>query len=490
MIMGCDGGALIWFRDDLRIGDQPALTAAIVRGKPVAGLYILNASGTCGARAPGAAGRWKLHGALQDLRDALATLNIPLILRSGDPSEALDSVVRSLGITAVFWSRRYEPDAVTQDKAVMAALTAKGIAAKSFNGKLLAEPWTVKTQAGGWFKVFTPFCHAARASHPDLRPLPAPDAALPWEAPPDRGDDLETWGLTPTSSTWTEPDWTEGLSARWPGGEGAAKARMGIFLEDGFKGYKEGRNVPSAPHVSGLSPYLATGEISPRQARQAVLNASEEAGGALDADFETFERELYWRDFSHSLLFFGDDITAKNHQPKFDAFPWSDDAAAFKAWTKGKTGYPIVDAGMRELWRTGYMHNRIRMITASFLTKHLLIDWRRGERWFWTTLVDADPASNPANWQWVAGSGADAAPYFRIFNPMTQGEKFDPDGSYVRAWVPELSGMPDKYLHAPWTAPESVLKTARVALGKTYPRPIVDHKAARDRALSAYKEIK
>jgi deoxyribodipyrimidine photo-lyase len=242
--------------------------------------------------------------------------------------------------------------------------------------------------------------------------------------------------------------------------------------------------------VSGLSPYLATGEISPRQARQAVLNASEEAGGALDADFETFERELYWRDFSHSLLFFGDDITAKNHQPKFDAFPWSDDAAAFKAWTKGKTGYPIVDAGMRELWRTGYMHNRIRMITASFLTKHLLIDWRRGERWFWTTLVDADPASNPANWQWVAGSGADAAPYFRIFNPMTQGEKFDPDGSYVRAWVPELSGMPDKYLHAPWTAPESVLKTARVALGKTYPRPIVDHKAARDRALSAYKEIK
>ncbi|MGZ0190329.1 MAG: cryptochrome/photolyase family protein, partial [Alphaproteobacteria bacterium] len=462
---------------------------AVARGEPVVGLYALNRPGADGARAPGAATRWKLHGALQDLRNALATLNIPLILRSGDIAETLDIVVRELEIAAVFWSRRYAPDAVAQDATVMAKLKAKGILAKSFNGKLLAEPWTVKTQAGGWFKVFTPFCRAARASHPGLRPLPAPGLAPPWENQPNLGDDLETWGLTPNSPAWSEPDWTGGLAARWPSGEGAAKARMSAFLEDGFKGYKDGRNLPWAPHVSGLSPYLATGELSPRQARQAALNASEEAGGALNADFETFERELYWRDFSYTLLFYGDDISAKNLQSKFDAFPWRDDEAAFKAWTKGETGYPIVDAGMRELWRTGYMHNRIRMITASFLTKHLLIDWRRGEQWFWATLVDADPASNPVNWQWVAGSGADAAPYFRIFNPMTQGEKFDPDGAYVRTWVPELSDMPDKYLHAPWIAPESVLKTAREALGVMYPRPIVDHKIARDRALAAYKKM-
>jgi len=480
--------ALIWFREDLRIGDQPALAAAIAPGLPVIALYVLDTMG--GVRSPGGAFRWKLHGALNNLRAALATLNIPLVLQQGDAAETLESLIQTLQVDAVFWSRRYAPDAVAQDKAIMARLKSLGTTVESFNSKLLAEPWTVKTGAGGSFKVFTPFCRAARARHSDLRPRPAPDAAHPWDTPPDLGDDLESWGLTPASPAWTEPDWTEGLNARWPGGEAAAKARMHGFLEDGFKGYKDGRNLPAAPHVSGLSPYLATGEISPRQARQAALTAAEQAGGALDADFETFERELYWRDFSHNLLFFGDDITTKNHQPKFDTFPWADDDAAFKAWTKGQTGYPIVDAGMRELWHTGYMHNRIRMVTASFLTKHLLIDWRHGEQWFWDTLVDADPASNPANWQWVAGSGADAAPYFRIFNPMTQGTKFDPDGQYVRQWVPELAGLPDKHLNTPWEAPALILEKAGVKLGETYPKPIVDHKAARERALAAYKEIK
>ncbi len=482
--------ALVWFRDDLRIGDHAALTKAVGSSGRVAALYVLDAERDDGPRQPGAAARWKRHGALTQLRQDLAALNIPLILKSGDASDIVPAQVRALGADAVYWSRRYEAGAVAQDKAIMAGLKADGATVESTNGKLLAEPWAVTTGAGGWFKVFTPFCRAARASQADLRPLPAPDPAAPWDKAPDPGDDLEGWGLTPASSAWTEPDWTPGLAEAWPGGETAAKARMQAFLEDGFKGYKDGRNLPWTSHVSGLSPYLATGEISPRQARQAALTAMEQAGGALDADFETFERELYWRDFSHNLLFHGNDIAANNHQPKFDAFPWADDDAAFTAWTKGQTGYPIVDAGMRQLWRTGYMHNRVRMIVASFLTKHLLIDWRRGERWFWDTLVDADAASNPANWQWVAGSGADAAPYFRIFNPMTQGEKFDADGRYVREWVPELAGLPDKHLHTPWAAPESALKQAHVTLGETYPQPIVEHKLARERALEAYKVIK
>ena len=480
--------ALIWFRDDLRVSDQPALAAAIARGQQVIGLYILNSIDV--TRAPGAAFRWKLHGALQNLRTALTKLNIPLVLKQGDAAETLESLVHKLEVDAVFWSRRYAPDAVAQDKAIMARLKSLGATVESFNSKLLAEPWTVKTGAGGSFKVFTPFCRAARARHSDLRPQPSPNPAFLWDTPPDLGDDLESWGLTPASAVWTEPDWTAGLSATWPSGEAAAKARMQTFLEDGFKGYKNGRNLPAARHVSGLSPYLATGEIGPRQARQAALSAAEQAGGVLDADFETFERELYWRDFSHNLLFFGDDITTNNHQSKFDAFPWADDETAFKAWSKGQTGYPIVDAGMRELWHTGYMHNRIRMVTASFLTKHLLINWRRGEQWFWDTLVDADPASNPANWQWVAGSGADAAPYFRIFNPMTQGTKFDADGQYVRKWVPELADLPDRHLNTPWEASPAMLKMAGITLGDTYPKPIIDHKAARERALAAYKGIK
>lgn len=490
---------LIWFRHDLRIGDQPALQAALSAGGHVAGLYVLE-DGQVGdpealqfpLRPLGGAARWKLFGALEALRADLASLNVPLILARGDAQSLVPEIASQLDAGSVYWTRRYAPDAVACDTAVMTALKAQGRDVKSFNGKLLAEPWSVKTGVGGWFKVFTPFCRAARtvASAATLRPLPIPESGLPWAEPPALGDDIHDWGLTPASAAWSEPDWTTGLAKAWPAGEAAAKARMQAFLADGFKGYREGRNLPASPHVSGLSPYLATGEISPRQARQAALSAAEEAGGVLDADFEAFERELYWRDFSHNLLFFGDDITANNHQPKFNAFPWADDDAGLEAWTKGQTGYPIVDAGMRELWHTGYMHNRVRMIVASFLTKHLLIDWRKGEAWFWDTLVDADAASNPANWQWVAGSGADAAPYFRIFNPMTQGQKFDSDGVYVRKWVPEIKRLPNKLLNTPWEAPEDMLRAAGVTLGKTYPEPIVNHKLARERALEAYKQIK
>ena len=468
--------ALVWFRDDLRTGDHPALAAAIARGAPVAGLYVLEEEGP---RPLGAAARWKLHGALAALERDLAALNVPLILKCGSARTILPETGRRLGAEAAFWNRRYEPAAVSVDRAVKSNLKSLGIEARSFSGTLLVEPFAVRTKAGGDFKTFTPFCEAARAlGAPE--PLSGPGPAAKWTRDVDCGARLESWSLRPT-----RPDWADGLRATWGHGEAAATSRLAVFLEDGFEGYRNGRDILAGGHVSGLSPHLRFGEISARQARMAALVRHGET-----ADFEAFERELYWRDFSYNLLHHADDLASKNVQTRFDAFPWANDEAAAEAWRRGRTGYPVVDAAMRELWRTGYVHNRARMIVASFLTKHLRIDWRVGEAWFWDTLVDADVASNPANWQWVAGSGADAAPYFRIFNPMTQGEKFDPDGAYVGKWVPELAGMPAKHIHAPWSASEGVLLAARVALGETYPRPIVDHAEARKRALAAFEATK
>lgn len=475
--------SLIWFRNDLRTSDNPALRAAAAHGEPAAGLYLLEGDNR-NLRPLGGAAHWKLHGALCALRQELKTLNIPLILLAGDPEIVVPDVAARIGATGVFWNRRYAPQEVACDKAVKTALAEAGRGPESFNGSLLVEPWQVQTGSGGRYKVFTPFCKAARGRHADLAPKPTPDAFPEWKQSPDLGEPLDNWRLKPT-----QPNWAQGMEAVWEHGGAGATRRLQAFLDDGFKGYADGRDLPATNHCSGISPHLRFGEISPRQARAAALSAAESAGGSLDRDFETFERELYWRDFSQNLLHYSDDLAAENYQQKFDAFPWRDCAADLKAWQTGRTGYPIVDAGMRQLWTTGWMHNRVRMIVASFLTKHLMIDWRAGERWFWDTLVDADIASNPANWQWVAGSGADAAPYFRIFNPMTQGKKFDPDGAYVRQWIPELARLPNKHLQTPWEAPDQVLKTAEVTLGKDYPAPIVDHKAARERALEAFKSI-
>lgn len=476
-----DGGSLFWLRDDLRTRDNPALAAACARGGPVAAVYILE---DAGARRPGAAARWKLHGALAALRLKLRLLNIPLILRRGDPRALLPDLAGALDATFVCWNRRYTPGAVAIDRTIKTDLASDGFEVASFNGALLVEPWQARPKGGGYYKVFTAFCRAARALNADLRPLPAPEPAPAWRADVGLGDALEDWSLEPTG-----PDWAGGLRAAWGHGEDAAAERLAAFLDAGFAGYRTGRDLPGAAHVSGLSPHLRFGEIGPRQVRAAAIGAAEAAGGARDGDGEAFERELYWRDFSHNLLFNVVDLETENFQPKFDRFTWRTDAAALHAWQTGQTGYPIVDAGMRQLWETGWMHNRVRMIAASFLTKHLMIDWRAGERWFWDTLVDADAASNPANWQWVAGSGADAAPYFRIFNPMTQAKKFDPQGAYVRRWVPELAGLADTHLYAPWEAPERALDAAGVKLDEDYPRPIVDHKAARERALAAFKRL-
>ena len=471
---------VVWFRRDLRLGDNPALDEAVRSGRPILPLYVLDE--TPGLRAPGGASRWWLGMSLQQLAASLHGLGSRLVLRRGAAAAVLASFVRETGAAKVVWNRLYDPGVTDRDTALKAALKGDGVAVESFNGSLLSEPWTVRNKSGEPFKVFTPFWRAARASldltelHPVATALKAPLAWPPTER-------LEAWGVQPT-----KPDWSGGFAV-WRPGEAGAHARLSDFLATGLARYAEGRDFPAAGAVSRLSPHLHFGEISPRQVWAAVDKAVN-ANPALDRNAEKFRTELGWREFSHSLLFHNPALETRNFKPAFDAFPWRDDPTAFDAWTKGLTGYPMVDAGMRELWTTGFMHNRVRMLTASFLVKHLLLDWRLGEAWFWDTLLDADRANNAAGWQWVAGSGADAAPFFRIFSPVGQGEKFDADGAYVRRWVPELARLPDGLIHSPWTSDPLILRAAGVTLGSNYPRPIVDHAVARDRALQALKQTK
>ena len=384
------------------------------------------------------------------------------------------------------WNRLYDPGDTDRDAALKAGLKAKGVAVESFNGALLSEPWSVRNKSGEPFKVFTPFWRTARTGLDLTRLHSAPKtmtAPASWPASWPAGERLETWGLQPA-----KPDWSGGFAV-WTPGEAGARGRLEDFLTTGLPHYAEGRDIPASNATSRLSPHLHFGEISPRQV-WAALDDAVETKPALDRNAEKFRAELGWREFSHALLFYNPEMESRNFKPAFDAFPWRDDPAGFKAWTQGQTGYPMVDAGMRELWTTGFMHNRVRMLAASFLVKHLLLDWRLGEAWFWDTLVDADRANNASGWQWVAGSGADAAPYFRIFSPMGQGEKFDADGAYVRRWVPELARLPDAVIHSPWAADPEALRAAGVTLGQTYPQPIVDHGFARDRALAALKHIR
>jgi deoxyribodipyrimidine photo-lyase len=338
-------------------------------------------------------------------------------------------------------------------------------------------------------KVFTPFWRAARALGDPPAPLAIPETLLFKQL--DVKTTLPSLSLEDLNLKPTKPDWSQEMAAEWQPGEKNAAAQAHLFLEERARGYSDNRNRPDMPATSKLSPHLRFGEISPRQIWHATRSAFETGKTkAPESDLDKFLAEIGWREFSYHLLFHFPKLGSENFLPRFDAFPWEENSTSLLAWQKGQTGYPIVDAGMRELWRTGWMHNRVRMITASFLIKHLMIDWRRGEEWFWDTLVDADPASNAASWQWVAGSGADAAPYYRIFAPVVQGEKFDPNGEYIRKYVPELSRLPNSLIHKPWEAPHPILKAAGITLGTTYPRPIVDHKAARERALEAFKSLK
>jgi len=464
--------ALVWFRNDLRLADNPAIAAAVKTDAPVVALYILD-DAAAGDWRRGGASRWWLHHSLDALAADLGARGVTLIFRRGMAASILDDVIGRTGAKSVFWNRLYEPWAIRRDGEIKASLRERGLTVESFNGALLFEPAKMRNKQGGPFRVFTPFWKACLAA-----PEPDPPSAAPKKlrgAPALEGDRLEDWRLLPK-----KPDWARGLRESWRPGEAAAIKRLAAFAKHGAADYGETRNAVAEEGVSRLSPHLHFGEISPRQAWCAVTAAAGDAG-------LPFLREIGWREFCHHLLVASPQMPDAPLDARFSGFPWRHDGAAFDAWTKGLTGYPMVDAGMRQLWTTGWMHNRARMIAASFLIKHLLLPWRDGEKWFWDTLVDADLANNSGGWQWVAGSGADAAPYFRVFNPVLQGEKFDPQGEYVRRWVPELRLLSNDHIHKPWEAPPAALAFAGIVLGKTYPLPMVDHASARARALAAFE---
>jgi deoxyribodipyrimidine photo-lyase len=477
---------IVWFRDDLRLSDHPALAAAAQGGAPVICLYVFDEASQAlrppRARPLGGAARWWLAQSLRALQTSLEALGAPLVLRRGPAADIVAALAREVDAAAVSWNEiAIAPHRAVADDAAT-ALAELGIAAGRLAGDLLVEPAGIRNKEGRGLRVFTPFWKRVQGLGGPPKPLPAPKRLVPVAGV--ASEKLADWDLEPT-----RPDWAGGLRENWTPGEISAQDRLTQFLQTGVAGYGGERDRPDREGTSKLSPHLRFGEISPRQVWHAARFAAAERP-AVGADIDKFLSELGWREFCRHLLFDVPDLAERNLQSSFDAFPWKTDRKALAAWQRGQTGYPIVDAGMRELWHSGVMHNRVRMVAASFLVKHLLIDWRHGEQWFWDTLVDADPASNPANWQWVAGSGADAAPYFRVFNPILQGEKFDPDGAYVRRWVPELAALPAGLIHQPWTATPLELAGANITLGKTYPLPMIDHKVGRERALAADAKVR
>ncbi len=463
---------ILWLRRELRLRDNAALLAAVASGRPVVPVFVLDED-TPGAWAPGGASRWWLHDSLASLAADLATRGAPLVLRRGLFADELPQLVAETdaaeihaGIPTEPWAR----EAIARLTRTLSVPLHLHRTATLFGGE------EIRTQAGGPYGVFTPFSRACRANLTPARPhaVPAQIAAAP--APP--SDRLEDWGLLPT-----RPDWAAGLRENWTPGEDGARRTLAAFTKNAIASYDKTRNFPGRPGTSALSPYLAFGEISAATAWYAASLAGEGRG------VEIWQNELLWREFSAHLLWHNPALPEAPLRPEYAAMPWRKDPAGLAAWQRGQTGIPIVDAGMRQLWHTGWMHNRVRMIVASFLVKHLLLPWQDGEKWFWDTLVDADLASNSAQWQWVAGCGADAAPYFRIFNPVLQGWKFDPEGDYVARWVPELAQLPPKERQAPWEAPDMLLRSAGVVLGTTYPHPLVDLAAGRARALAALETV-
>lgn len=469
---------IVWFRDDLRLVDNPALNAAASSGQKIICIFVHDEQ-SAGVRPLGGAARWWLHGSLRELDDELRRRGGRLLIHRGVASTAIPRLAANCKAAAVYWNRRYGAAERRIDEEVKTALKAQGTEGQSFNGHLLYEPWSMKTKTGGPFRVFSAFWRAAHdAGEPD-QPIPAPSRLDLFNGSFDGGPTtvkLGTLELEPLS-----PDWAGGLRSTWRRGEAGAQYQLKRFLDDRLGEYADGRDFPDRSATSRLSPYLRFGNISARQVWHAVTAAANAPHPSKPhRNLEKFRSELGWREFSYHLLYHNPDMATLNLQPKFDAMPWRNDDDELRAWQQGRTGYPIVDAGMRELWATGWMHNRVRMVVASFLVKHLLIDWRQGETWFWDTLVDADPANNTAGWQWVAGSGADAAPYFRVFNPVLQGEKFDPDGNYVKRWLPELAGLSSSIIHRPWKQPGCLAR---------YPARIVEHDEARQRALRSYKHL-
>jgi deoxyribodipyrimidine photo-lyase len=466
--------SIVWFRQDLRVADHAALTAAVAAGGPVVPVYIMDDE-SAGPWAMGSASRWWLHHSLVSLGETLRSLGAPLVLRRGRAEVVLPALMAETGAREIHAGRMHEPWARAVDTAV------ERVAPGSLHlhrTSTLFDLDGINTKTGGIYGVYTPFARTLRERGAPAPALPAPARLDGGTAPTDR---LEDWGLLPT-----RPDWASGFRATWVAGEAAAADRMAAFVAKAVHGYDVGRNLPGQPGTSMLSPHLHWGELSPGQVWSAAEAAASES--QKRAGLDVYLGELLWREFAAYLLFHSPHLPEQPLRPRFAHLPARDAPSELLAWQLGHTGVPIVDAGMRQLWHIGWMHNRVRMIVASFLVKHMLMPWRAGEDWFWDTLVDADLASNAAGWQWITGCGIDSQPFFRVFNPVSQGERFDPDGAYVRRWVPEVAGLPDKWLHAPWTAPDVALRAAKLRLGHDYPRPIVDLAEGRNRALAAYRD--
>lgn len=471
---------LLWFRYDLRLQDNPALQAALERGRPIIPVYLWSPEEESPWEPQGAQ-RWWLHRALESLRDALRERSLDLIFRRGPAGGELTSLLKTSGAKAVYWNRRYEPAIVERDSQLKKELQEDGVEVESFNGSLLFEPWKVSTGSGNPYKVYTPFWKnvkertISRPQDLDLTQLQerAPDS---WPS----GVELDSLDLLP------DHNWYEKLESIWTPSELSGRQRLQQFIKEDIKDYADTRNFPDVAGTSGLSPYLHFGHISPAQIWWAVQDKTDPtATGA-----HTFLKEIVWREFAYHVLFYFPDTPEHPLRSEFQDFPWEKDSEVLERWKQGKTGFPLVDAGMRQLYEQGWMHNRVRMVVASLLVKHLLQPWQEGARWFWHTLVDGDLASNTLGWQWAGGCGADAAPYFRIFNPMTQSEKFDAEGNYIRRFVPELAKLEAPYIHTPWEAPKSILEAAGIRLGVDYPKPIIEHKKGRERALEAFEAVK
>jgi deoxyribodipyrimidine photo-lyase len=462
--------SLVWFRNDLRLDDNAALAAALAAGKRVLALYILD-------EAMGAAARWWLHHSLTALASDLQTRGATLVLRRGDAAQIIPELAAEIGAGSVHVGNSFTPALRRQDQALETALRQRGIVFRQYPSASLFAPGKIRTRTGGFYGVYGPFAKACFEAG-----VPQDFFAAPPHIPGVMGvktDRLAAWDLLPR-----HPDWAGGLRESWTPGEAGAHARLQAFLAGPVQNYAATRDFPGMAGTSKLSPHVHFGEISPRRLWHAAVAAGPGEG------VKKFLHELLWREFSINLLWQHPALRSEPIRREFAAMPWRRDARALRAWQRGRTGIPIVDAGMRELWQSGWMHNRARMICASFLTKHLLLPWQDGEKWFWDTLCEADEAANGASWQWVAGCGADASPYFRVFNPVLQARKYDADGAYVRRYVPELALLPDKNIHAPWEAETKTLRQAKVELGKTYPLPIVSLSEGRERALAAYARIR
>jgi len=464
---------VLWFRLDLRLADNPALRAAVATALPVVPVFIWSAQEHDGV--PGAASRWWLHQSLLRLEKSLRLKGSRLVVRRGPAAETLLEIAAQNRVQRIFWNRIYEPAALRRDQAIEAKLKSRRIAAESFNASLLFDPGSIRTASGRTFQVFTPFWKAIWNERQTLRRTTPAPATISAPAQWPHSLTIADLDLEP------KINWAGGIRAAWTPGEEAARHGLMTFAKSPVTEYNRERDRTDHDGTSRLSPHLHFGEIGPVQLWRVLADAP---------GSDSYLRQLAWREFSYHLLCAFPDTPGKPFNPQFRHFPWRRNAKRLRAWQMGRTGYPMVDAGMRQLWHTGWMHNRARLVVASFLVKHLLIHWQEGAAWFLDTLVDADLPNNTMGWQWTAGSGVDAAPYFRIFNPIVQGDKFDPDGAYVRHWVPELREVPVEWIHKPWQAPPRVLAAANVTLGKTYPQPIVDHAEARAAALGALAEMK